>query len=687
MFHIDNNSGIPVMPPVRSKFSDIPLFFTEGGNGVPPSWPGADWFNIVQSEILHVLVSAGIAPDKVDHTQLKKAMSTLFMSRINPGMDLKEDGTAMTFLDNLGLADPNGAVLYPELQMARWRDEGDVRAWGMKPEAGFDNTPLLASAIASGQRMFKFQPGTYMFSYIYIDSVNDISLLGAPGYATEFQQIVGSNRDFITMLNMHRGTRLNIRANGNWLLSEWNANPGILGNTTGNGLVVKGRGFYIDMQIHNIAGIGAWFQNPGLEDSSRMDPLHIVFIEGKDFGKEGIVYQGPGDGILKKAWIGRPGLLPRPAAHSQIAMSDIYVGSPVDGVVIDGTTIEIGELHVYACWSGTGFRTRNNVRLTKGGRVISESSRSQAYISQGTYGSLFLDTRNQSLLHPNWTAAIPAYTGTDTTGMPEFDMVTIDGDYGLEVELTVRKMKLSGPYVHGSKGLVVNGSCSTTMVFANSMAETGDEGGYYYSGDAALYTCDHGGHHRLTAQNVRGIAANVTGAGMRIDLDVLNAETGLRRLSATNSKRGNNITGALFRCGTSFTSVGQPAAENINLSIEQIKGQIPFTGDKPDMSRAQNWNISASVNNVSYSTFRRASTDLDASTTAARVVQVAHRFLYQPEMVQVQLTVDDRSSITTARREYCDVTAIDDTYVTIAYKFSNADTTAAANLRVNLMIQ
>lgn len=70
MFHIDNKSGVVVMPPVKEKLSDTPLFFTEGGNGVPPSWPGADWFNIVQSELLNILLLAGVVPDKADSAQI-----------------------------------------------------------------------------------------------------------------------------------------------------------------------------------------------------------------------------------------------------------------------------------------------------------------------------------------------------------------------------------------------------------------------------------------------------------------------------------------------------------------------------------------------------------------------------------------------------------------------------------------
>lgn len=102
MFHIDNNSGIPVMPPVRSKFSDIPLFFTEGGNGVSPTWPGADWFNIVQSELLNIVIAAGLEPDKFALNQISLSLNALFLNRKSPGADIKNDGLISTFLSNIG---------------------------------------------------------------------------------------------------------------------------------------------------------------------------------------------------------------------------------------------------------------------------------------------------------------------------------------------------------------------------------------------------------------------------------------------------------------------------------------------------------------------------------------------------------------------------------------------------------
>lgn len=71
MYFLDNGSGVSTMPPIGTVSSTTPLWFTES----PPSYPGADWFNIVQMELLNVLKSCGIEPDKTKLNQLAEAFS------------------------------------------------------------------------------------------------------------------------------------------------------------------------------------------------------------------------------------------------------------------------------------------------------------------------------------------------------------------------------------------------------------------------------------------------------------------------------------------------------------------------------------------------------------------------------------------------------------------------------------
>ncbi|MBZ9527435.1 phage tail protein [Escherichia coli] len=80
MFHVDNPTGVPVMPPVAAELSKTTLYFTEGGNGIPPTYPGSDWFNIIQSELLEILRQANIKPDKNTTNQIMTALKKLFIT-------------------------------------------------------------------------------------------------------------------------------------------------------------------------------------------------------------------------------------------------------------------------------------------------------------------------------------------------------------------------------------------------------------------------------------------------------------------------------------------------------------------------------------------------------------------------------------------------------------------------------
>lgn len=133
MYHVDNSTGVPVMPQPSPVTSETELFFTEGGNGVPPTFPGPDWFNIIQSELINILRAAGLDPDKMDNTQILAALKKLFLSRSNPFGDIKADGAAAiaTALSNLGLgagAPPIGIPFFwpsaamPNTVMSEWAD-------------------------------------------------------------------------------------------------------------------------------------------------------------------------------------------------------------------------------------------------------------------------------------------------------------------------------------------------------------------------------------------------------------------------------------------------------------------------------------------------------------------------------------------------------------------------------------
>lgn len=157
MFHVDNSTGVPVMPQPSPVTSETELFFTEGGNGVPPTYPGPDWFNVIQSELLNILKAAGIDPDKMDNTQILVALKKLFLSRSNPFGDIKADGAAAiaAALTNLGLGEAakrnvgTGANQIPDMSAyssgSGWQKlpDGSIEQWGRI------NFPTNAAAVST----------------------------------------------------------------------------------------------------------------------------------------------------------------------------------------------------------------------------------------------------------------------------------------------------------------------------------------------------------------------------------------------------------------------------------------------------------------------------------------------------------------------------------------------------------
>lgn len=60
------------------------------------------------------------------------------------------------------ISDPDGATSYPELQIARWRDEGDVRGWGAVGDGVADDSAAIQAALAGGNKRVYIPAGTYL---------------------------------------------------------------------------------------------------------------------------------------------------------------------------------------------------------------------------------------------------------------------------------------------------------------------------------------------------------------------------------------------------------------------------------------------------------------------------------------------------------------------------------------------
>lgn len=80
MYGLDNTSGVKTMPALAPVNSATPLWFTEGGAGLAASYPGQDWFNMIQAELLGILTAGGIKPEKGKLNQLSEAIKKIVSS-------------------------------------------------------------------------------------------------------------------------------------------------------------------------------------------------------------------------------------------------------------------------------------------------------------------------------------------------------------------------------------------------------------------------------------------------------------------------------------------------------------------------------------------------------------------------------------------------------------------------------
>lgn len=214
MFHVDNSTGVPVMPQPSPVTSETELFFTEGGNGVPPTYPGPDWFNVIQSELLNILKAAGIDPDKMDNTQILVALKKLFLSRSNPFGDIKADGAAAiaAALTNLDLGEAakrnvgTGANQIPDMGSFTLSVSGTgyqklpsgfILQWGSIGAPGIAQDVVTHFPIAFPNRCLRvlvsqdYTPDSGAVGYIACvgfspDPVKFISRAGTPGLGASF---------------------------------------------------------------------------------------------------------------------------------------------------------------------------------------------------------------------------------------------------------------------------------------------------------------------------------------------------------------------------------------------------------------------------------------------------------------------------------------------------------------------
>jgi len=557
----------------------------------------------------------------------------------------------------------------------------NVKMFGALGNSINDDTSSIQDAInacnLNGGGVVYIPSGTYMITTIFLKS--NVLIEGEQRDSVILKSIAGTNADMIASYNystedLQSGGVIRLQLNGNYFSTVWNDVNGSYNNTLGGGVRVRGYGLVFDIGIYNIAGIGFLSEEPhNGENSSAYHKIGELTIDGRDFGKEGIIIKGPNDWILKQAFIGRAGIMKRPDADTNIQYSAYYGGDVVNGIVLDGVNMEIGLIHVYANWSGTGFRTKNTCRLTNNGRVISESNRSQVVLSQNTYGSIDIDVRNIALYHPNWSDSIDTYSNGDE----EWTAIT-NYSNKMNINITSGRTITSTKRVVGATIVETYGSSKINARCFNSTAPSGDaEAGSLYSGTFFSVFSENATIDIYTEKN-NGMSCYVAGSYNDIRLNIKDNIGGsaLLRNSFNNNKFGNKIEGVFTNCDTTFNSIGTPTNEIINLVVSNSSSKTIFTGDKPnEFNRNQIWNISGNNAGTVIGTRTRTKFNIDETITTEQVITIPHNQLFTPSLQTISFGgFYDASTVGDGVIEYCVLNSITSTDLVFKVKMKTAST-------------
>ncbi|MGL5007385.1 MAG: phage tail protein [Plesiomonas sp.] len=190
MYWLDNSTGVttpPTIPPVQSS---VRRYFTEGGQGLSPSTPGGEWFNMVTDELLALLALANITPDKTDHSQIAKAIQAIAFSAYPVGapipwpMAVPPSGfLAMTGQSFSSATYPKLALAYPALVLPDMRSEF-IRGWdngrGIDSGRMILNSQLdsLQNITGSVANVFTSDPSGQNGALVYSGSGGDLLAAG-----------------------------------------------------------------------------------------------------------------------------------------------------------------------------------------------------------------------------------------------------------------------------------------------------------------------------------------------------------------------------------------------------------------------------------------------------------------------------------------------------------------------------
>ncbi|HBK2930480.1 TPA: hypothetical protein HIE80_003038 [Escherichia coli] len=279
------------------------------------------------------------------------------------------------------ISDPDGANKYPELQIARWRDEGDARGWGIAP-GNPDNSSLINSAISElstrggGELLFR-TPGAYLIKGLIVPR-RGVLCKASPGTVT-IKLADNSNTGMVESYKFDT-----LRANSAHSIAE---DPDFTQDYGFDGFIFDGNGanqskatlnYGVKMYglrltlkrciIYNFAGVGLWTAHAGAgDDNYTVDmasiPACIDELEIINSFDENWIYEGPSDTPIGSVVTNENGDKNNPGTTPQTSRH--FPGDPVHGVVVAANkAMQADYLNLNSPRFGKCFVVKDNTRLT-----------------------------------------------------------------------------------------------------------------------------------------------------------------------------------------------------------------------------------------------------------------------------------------------------------------------------------
>lgn len=571
-------------------------------------------------------------------------------------------GGAGYYLKHALEADMPGDIV--DVNGQRWgldANNWSILAFGARLLDGFDNTPFINAALewSAATGFSILQPRGTMWTDSTIIFPSGARWLGGSAKSARIKKLAShSSRMLITKgFDDQKGNTSpdmpglcealdidGIVFDGNWMTKDKTA---YVNDNGGGGLFI-----YTSVEcnakfnVENMCGIGAYFDAPsgipagipiGFERKS------LIEVTSDTTKEEGIIFNGIADKAGHKFFQTNAGA----RIASEWANGAGPRVSPTFGDTNRGKTdgciftkgMEESFVHAFGNQSGAGARILN-------GRFsdcyfMAETNRYGGLYILGGYGAC-----NKFQAHRSG-----GYDG-DTEAMVEFDApmqgnvnyanTTIYAYHLNTVTLTARPCVRIGANARGLEGKITT---SGGNVPGHGVVIAG-------AADYLDLHVDCRGHLGVSSDDLPSAAVH---------------------MEASSTNRSRTIEGKIYNSAVGLRTVGTARHERIELDMKLAAGQKAWEGNAPS-SVGQNWDIVADIDGAfrkSQTRFQSPAGAINSASASIQTLVVPHGLIGTPRLSRVGVSgiQDSPTSLTDGNLKYAQITAVDDTNITIQLRF------------------